>query len=94
MSIAIAKGIFRLMFTMMDKEENYETKRYTAIREGLTEMIAIPVYYLSGVVSEFTAKNFLCRNTLCQRKFMRTTSQVTALMKSKRQLCMRKNLRK
>ena len=51
MSIATAKGIFRPAFTMMDTKESYETKRYTAYREGLTELIAIPVYYLSGVIS-------------------------------------------
>ena len=54
--IAIAKGIFRPMFTMMDKNESYETKRYTAIREGLTEIIAIPVYWGSGVVTKAIAK--------------------------------------
>ena len=51
MSIATAKGIFRPAFTMMDKKESYDTKRYTAYREGLTELIAIPVYFLSGVIS-------------------------------------------
>lgn len=56
MSIAVAKGIFRPAFTMADKKEDYETKRYTAIREGLTELIAIPVYYSSGVVSKIAAK--------------------------------------
>ena len=33
---------------MMDKKENPETKKYTAIREGLTEVIAIPVYWACG----------------------------------------------
>ena len=56
MGIAMAKGIFRPTFTMMDKNENYETKRYTAIREGLTELIAIPVYFLSGVMGKAVAK--------------------------------------
>ena len=56
MSIAAAKGIFRPTFTMMDTKESYETKRYTAIREGLTEVIAIPVYYLSGVTTAFLSK--------------------------------------
>lgn len=32
------------MFTMMDKHADYETKKYTAMREGLTEAIAIPCY--------------------------------------------------
>lgn len=52
MGIAAAKGIFRPIFTMMDKTESDETKRYTALREGLTEVIAIPIYYLSGVLSK------------------------------------------
>ncbi len=56
MGIAIAKGIFRPTFTMMDKSESYETKRYTALREGLTELIAIPAYYFSGVLSKHAAK--------------------------------------
>ena len=56
MSIAAAKGVFRPAFTMMDTQESYETKRYTAYREGLTELIAIPVYYLSGVVSSYISK--------------------------------------
>lgn len=56
MGIAAAKGIFRPIFTMRDKKENYETKRYTAIREGLTELIAIPVYFSSGVIGKSVAK--------------------------------------
>ena len=56
MGIAIAKGIFRPTFTMMDKSESYETKRYTALREGMTEATAIPIYYLSGVVSKAVTK--------------------------------------
>ena len=50
MGVATAKGIFRPMFTMMDKKEDYQTKRYTAFREGLTEMIAIPIYYLRPLI--------------------------------------------
>ena len=53
MAIATVKGICRPMFTMMDKKENPKTKKYTAIREGLTEIIAIPVYWGLG---EVTAK--------------------------------------
>jgi len=74
MGIATAKGIFRPMFTMMDEKESYDTKRYTAIREGLTELIAIPVYYLSGVVSQKISKklavpeHFLSRSMLKKYK--------------------------
>lgn len=48
MAIATVKGICRPAFTMMDKTEKPETKKYTALREGLTELIAIPVYWASG----------------------------------------------
>lgn len=43
-AVATAKGIFRPFFTMRDKKESPETKKYTALREGLTEAIAIPTY--------------------------------------------------
>ena len=53
MAIATVKGIARPTFTMMDKTEDPETKKYTAIREGLTEVVAIPTYWGCG---ELTAK--------------------------------------
>lgn len=43
-SIAAFKGIFRPLFTMTDKKSDPQTKKYTATREALTELIAIPVY--------------------------------------------------
>jgi len=49
MAIGVAKGIVRPMFTMMDKKEDHETKKYTAIREGLTEAIAVPTYWFCGL---------------------------------------------
>ena len=70
MSIAAAKGIFRPAFTMADKKENLETRRYTALREGLTELIAIPIYYLSGVASKYISekiavpKNFMKKDII------------------------------
>ncbi len=60
-AIAAVKGICRPTFTMMDKTEKPETKKYTALREGLTELIAIPVYigcgYLAGKCSPIFTKN-------------------------------------
>ena len=50
-AIATAKGIFRPLFTMMDKKESPETKKYAALREGLTEVIAIPTYLLCGTLA-------------------------------------------
>ncbi len=43
-AIATFKGIFRPIFTLTDKKSDPQTKKYTAIREALTELIAIPVY--------------------------------------------------
>ena len=60
-AIASVKGICRPMFTMMDKTEKPETKKYTALREGLTEIIAIPVYWASGELAGSCSK-FLTRN--------------------------------
>lgn len=58
MAIATAKGIFRPLFTMMDKKENPETKKYAAIREGLTEVIAIPSYFVCGELAAKLADKF------------------------------------
>lgn len=55
-AIAAVKGICRPLFTMMDKHEEPKTKKYTAIREGLTEVIAIPVYLALGELSAKCAK--------------------------------------
>lgn len=58
MSIAAVKGVCRPLFTMMDKKENPETKKYTALREGLTEVIAIPAYWACGEMAGSLAKKF------------------------------------
>ena len=59
MAIATVKGICRPTFTMMDKKEDPKTKKYTAIREGLTELIAIPVYWGLGELSAKVATKHL-----------------------------------
>lgn len=43
-AVAVFKGILRPTFTMMDKKSDPETKKYAAIREGATELTAIPSY--------------------------------------------------
>lgn len=48
MAIAVVKGIARPAFTMTDKHADPETKKYTALREGLTEVVAIPTYFACG----------------------------------------------
>ena len=51
-SIAVFKGIFRPIFTMMDKKSDPETKKYAAIREGLTELAALPLYATVPILLE------------------------------------------
>lgn len=59
MAIAAVKGICRPAFTMMDKTEKPETKKYTALREGLTELIAIPAYWACGELAGKCSKLFV-----------------------------------
>jgi hypothetical protein len=47
-AIATANGICRPTFTMMKKGENPESKKYAALREMLTEVIAVPTYWVCG----------------------------------------------
>lgn len=66
-AIASVKGICRPAFTMMDKTEKPETKRYTALREGLTELIAIPTYLFCGETSAWLAKKFIKESSESQK---------------------------
>lgn len=55
--IAICKGIFRPLFTMGDKKQDKESKKYTAIREGATELVAIPTYIgMSALTAKLAPK--------------------------------------
>lgn len=54
-AIALFKGIFRPLFTLRDKKSDPQTRKYTATREGLTELIAIPVY----IAVPLLAKKFI-----------------------------------
>ena len=60
--IAAVKGICRPTFTMMDKTEKTETKKYTALREGLTELIAIPTYLACGELAAHLSKKIKFKN--------------------------------
>lgn len=55
MAIAVVKGIARPAFTMTDKHADPETKKYTALREGLTEVVAIPTYFACGELASKVA---------------------------------------
>ena len=90
--IATAKGIFRPTFTMMDKSESYDTKRYTALREGMTEVTAIPIYYLSGVASKAITKkiavpkNFMPKEIYKKYKGGDTSKEVMSMVKHAEEL--------
>lgn len=62
-TIAAVKGIFRPLFTMMDKDEKPETKKYTALREGATEIVAIPVYLACGAAMSKLAEKCIPQDT-------------------------------
>ena len=56
LAISCANGIFRPTFTMMKKGEDPESKRYAALREGITELVAMPTYLLTGILGEKLGK--------------------------------------
>ncbi len=43
-TIAVSKGILRPTFTMLDKKQDKESRKYTAFREGITGAIALGAY--------------------------------------------------
>ena len=51
MAVATANAIFRPTFTMLKKGENPETKKYAALRELITEIIAVPTYCICGLIA-------------------------------------------
>lgn len=56
LGIAVFKGIFRPIFTMMDKDEKPERKKYAAFREGLTEAVAFCSYLGTSFIAKAIAK--------------------------------------
>lgn len=57
-TVAIFKSISRPIFTMMDKKADTQRKKYTALRESATEIIAIPTYIAVAKASEKLAPLF------------------------------------
>ncbi len=57
-AIAVTKGIFRPLATMMDTKEDINTRKYTACREALTEVIAVPSYWVCGELAAKMAEKF------------------------------------
>ena len=68
-SIAAAKGIFRPIFTMSDKKQDKSSRVYAALREGLTEGIAIPVYLGSGALAKAISKKIACPKDMSKDLF-------------------------
>jgi len=62
-SIAIFKGILRPTFTMMDKKSDPETKKYAAMREGLTEVAAFPLYAVTPWIAGKIVDKFVSKET-------------------------------
>lgn len=49
MAIAVANGIFKPISSLTDKKEKPEARKYAALREFLTEVVAVPTYWACGV---------------------------------------------
>ncbi len=48
-AVAAANGIFKPLSSLTDKKEKPEARKYAALREFLTEVVAIPTYWSCGV---------------------------------------------
>ena len=49
MAVATANGIFKPISSLTDKKEKPEARKYAALREFLTEVVAVPTYWGCGV---------------------------------------------
>ena len=57
-AVATANAIFKPLSTLLDKKEKPETKKYTALRELLTECVAVPTYIVCGALASKFANAF------------------------------------
>lgn len=74
-SIAVFKGFFRPLFTMMDKKSDPDTKKYTAIREGLTELAALPLYAITPWVAGKLVDKFVKNPDVFATKRIKTNAK-------------------
>ena len=51
-AVAAANGIFKPLTSLTDKNEKPETKKYSALREFFTEVVAIPTYIACAKIAE------------------------------------------
>lgn len=56
MAVAVANGIFKPLASLTDKNEAPETKRYAALREFMTEVVAVPTYWACGELAAKVAE--------------------------------------
>jgi hypothetical protein len=49
MAVASANGIFKPISSLTDKKEKPEARKYAALREFATEVVAVPTYWTCGV---------------------------------------------
>lgn len=79
-SIAVFKGIFRPLFTMMDKKSDPESKKYAAVREGLTEVAALPLYAVTPWIAGKLVDKFISHDTdKFAKKRIKTNSKFFAI---------------
>lgn len=57
-AVACANAVFKPLTSLSDKKEKPETKKYAALREFLTEVIAVPTYISCGWIASKGAKLF------------------------------------
>lgn len=82
-SIAVFKGIFRPLFTMMDKKSDPETKKYAAARELLTEVAAFPLYAFTPLIAGKLVDKFAPEGMeVFAKKRMKTNSKFLAICAS------------
>ena len=55
-AVAWANSVFKPLSTMLEKNEKPETKKYTALREFLTECVAVPTYITCAAIAQKFAK--------------------------------------
>ena len=68
MAVATANGIFKPISSLTDKKEKPEVRKYAALREFATEVVAVPTYWACGVGAAAIGAKFFKDNP--QKKTM------------------------
>lgn len=75
--IAGCKAIFRPTFTMADKHQTQDRKVYTALREFLTEVVAVPSYF---IMSKLSKNNFMANKLTSNLGNVKNTKEVLSFI--------------